>query len=43
MAGPKGDRNSKGKPTKLDPWSTQSQNYQLKNTQRLDVDLPTLV
>jgi hypothetical protein len=40
--GPKGDRNSTGKPkesTNLDPWSSQKLNYQPKSIHRLDLEL----
>ena len=44
ITGPKGDRNSTGRPTEstnLDPWDSQILNYQPNNIQGLHLDLPT--
>ena len=41
--GPKGNRNSKGRPTDLDPWGSQSLNYQPKNIHRLNLGLPAQI
>jgi hypothetical protein len=42
IAGPRGDRNSTGKPTEstnLDPWGSQNVNLQPKNICELDLGL----